>query len=149
MPGYRGHLVGGGVTYFILLYILSIYNPDPSIMAQGLIFCLVGALFPDIDIKSMGQKYFYIALIFLLAFCLLYGHYSWFFALTFLSIVPLFNCVIVECFTLCSLSFCFPVVPFCASLCIRLSMVPWQSQMLYFSPLELGLIFYLIVQLQS
>ena len=39
MPGYRGHLVGGGVTYFILLYILSIYNPDPSIMAQGLIFC--------------------------------------------------------------------------------------------------------------
>jgi membrane-bound metal-dependent hydrolase YbcI (DUF457 family) len=89
MPGYRGHLIGGGVTYFILLYFLSVYNPDASLMAQGLLFCLVGALFPDIDIKSMGQKYFYIALTVFLSFCLLYGYYSWFVALTFVSIIPL------------------------------------------------------------
>lgn len=89
MPGYRGHLIGGGITYFILLYILSVYNPDTSLMVQGLIFCLVGALFPDIDIKSMGQKYFYVVLTFLLAFCLVYGYYSWFIALTFISVTPL------------------------------------------------------------
>jgi len=89
MPGYRGHLIGGGITYFVLLYILSVYSPDTSLMVQGLVFCLAGALFPDIDIKSMGQKYFYIAMTFLFVFCLVYGYYSWFIALTFISVVPL------------------------------------------------------------
>ena len=108
MPGYRGHLVGGGVTYFILLYFLSGYNPDLSIVAQGVLFGLVGALFPDIDIKSMGQKYFYIFLIALLIFCLLHEKYPWFIALTFLSIVPLlvrhrgiFHSLLFICFLSC------------------------------------------------
>lgn len=113
MPGYRGHLIGGGVTYFGLLYFLSVYSPDLSVMAQGLIFCLVGALFPDIDIKSMGQKYFYIALAVLLSFCLLYGYYSWFIALAFLSIVPLlvrhrgvFHSLFFICVLSCALIIC-------------------------------------------
>jgi membrane-bound metal-dependent hydrolase YbcI (DUF457 family) len=89
MPGYRGHLIGGGITYLALMYFLKAYNPDASTMFQGILFCLAGALFPDIDIKSMGQKYFYLAMIAGLFLCLLYEKYPWFIGLAFLSMIPL------------------------------------------------------------
>ncbi len=89
MPGYRGHLIGGGVVYCVLLYVLAAYSPDVSVLLQGFIFCMAGALFPDIDIKSMGQKYFFILLTIFLSFCLLYDRFTWFISLTFISIVPL------------------------------------------------------------
>jgi len=90
MPGYRGHLIGGGLVYYGTVYFLMQgYSPDLFTLAQGLIFCLIGALFPDIDIKSMGQKYFFIMLAIVLLFCLIYQKSAWFIALTFLSIIPL------------------------------------------------------------
>jgi len=59
MPGYKGHLAGGCVAYGITLGLLYGYCTS-SLVAMRWLFCaLAGSLFPDIDIKSKGQKYFY------------------------------------------------------------------------------------------
>ena len=67
MASYRGHLVGGVLTFGLVLFM------RPELTELGLIkltialtITLLGSLFPDIDTKSMGQKVFYS----LLAVCL-------------------------------------------------------------------------------
>jgi hypothetical protein len=68
MPGYKGHLAGGCVVYGLMLGILygclpyedlAKYGSSPLIAMRWLICALAGSLFPDIDVKSKGQKYFY------------------------------------------------------------------------------------------
>jgi membrane-bound metal-dependent hydrolase YbcI (DUF457 family) len=60
MPNYKGHLVGGVALYALLLFgFVRIANLSLPMAAEWLFFILAGALFPDIDIKSKGQKYFY------------------------------------------------------------------------------------------
>jgi LexA-binding, inner membrane-associated putative hydrolase len=63
MPGYKGHLVGGCCAYSVVLgamYILgNSFRPSFSTLILWLMISLAGALFPDIDTKSKGQKYFY------------------------------------------------------------------------------------------
>ncbi len=61
MPNYKGHLVGGAAAYTLLFLLLLRNSITPSFITAGewLICALAGALFPDIDIKSRGQKYFY------------------------------------------------------------------------------------------
>ena len=60
MPNYKGHLVGGIVVYGVLLCaVSSMLKPTMLTALEWLLFTLGGALFPDIDIKSKGQKYFY------------------------------------------------------------------------------------------
>src|SRR5579872_4735216 len=60
MPNYKGHLAGVIVVYAIILFCLLL-TQKASLMTLGewLIATLAGALFPDIDVKSKGQKYFY------------------------------------------------------------------------------------------
>ena len=71
MPGYRKHLFGGAVTYLSLLLLCSSLNPTMTTALEWLGFCLIGSLFPDIDIGSKGRYVFYrIFLIFLLVFLL-------------------------------------------------------------------------------
>ena len=89
MPGYRGHLIGGVITYLLILQLIKTMQPPISILMQGFIFCLIGSLFPDIDIKSKGQKLFYSsALIFLCCF-LWYQRTDLFIGLSLLALVPL------------------------------------------------------------
>lgn len=59
MPGYKGHLVGGLCVYSVGLYVLRSYCLSYSIGIEWFICTLAGSLFPDIDIKSKGQKCFY------------------------------------------------------------------------------------------
>jgi len=63
MPNYKGHLVGGFIAYaivvYILLYLMIIYVPSITTAIEWLLFTLAGSLFPDVDIKSKGQKLFY------------------------------------------------------------------------------------------
>jgi len=62
MPGYKGHLVGGCVAFGLLVGVLvgiALKQPSITTMIEWLLFALAGSLFPDIDIKSKGQKYFY------------------------------------------------------------------------------------------
>ncbi len=70
MPGYKGHLTGGFVAFIALLFVMKQYhNPSMSTMIEWLSCTLAGSLFPDIDIKSKGQKWLYWVL-FALFLCL-------------------------------------------------------------------------------
>ncbi|MGC2310143.1 MAG: hypothetical protein WA432_00805 [Candidatus Babeliaceae bacterium] len=62
MPSYKGHLLGGLVVYSIALLFMA---TTLSWLTKGewLLCTLFGALFPDIDIKSKGQKLFYALLL--------------------------------------------------------------------------------------
>ena len=66
MPGYRAHLVGGMAAYGITLYLLRSYCGSVFVGAEWMLFALAGALFPDIDTKSMGQKFLYQILLIIL-----------------------------------------------------------------------------------
>lgn len=60
MPNYKGHLAGGLALYALLLFgFVGVSRLSFPIAIEWLFFILAGALFPDIDIKSKGQKYFY------------------------------------------------------------------------------------------
>lgn len=62
MPGYRGHLLGGLGAFSVTLaalYATRSIQLAPIEVGQWLGFSLAGSLFPDVDIKSKGQKVFY------------------------------------------------------------------------------------------
>lgn len=62
MPGYRTHLVGGaffGTIALVGAVWFGYLTQDPLTMAALMGFCLLGALFPDVDTDSIGQRLFY------------------------------------------------------------------------------------------
>lgn len=59
MPNYKGHVIGGSIAYALLLFVLSSYCASVAVAAEWFVCAFAGALFPDIDTKSKGQKYFY------------------------------------------------------------------------------------------
>ncbi len=72
MPNYQVHLAGGSVAFAVALVLIVPYSHPTALTAgEWLLFALAGSLFPDIDIKSKGQKYFY-WMIFLLLLILAY-----------------------------------------------------------------------------
>ncbi len=89
MPSYRGHLIGGFVTYIVILQLIKNVHLSGFMIIQGLIFCLLGALFPDIDVKSKGQKVFYFILLILLGILLYKKMYCLFAVMSFLGIIPI------------------------------------------------------------
>lgn len=89
MPGYRSHLVGGFVTYLAIIQAISWYNPSHMTIIQGFLFCLLGALFPDIDVKSKGQNVFYSILLCLMILLLYKQQYCLFTVLSLLGVIPM------------------------------------------------------------
>lgn len=89
MPGFRGHIIGGTVTYLILLQCIKSLKPEISVIISGFLFCIIGSLFPDIDIKSKGQKLFYTIALFVLFCFLYYERTDLFIGLSLLATVPL------------------------------------------------------------
>lgn len=90
MPGYRGHIVAGAVTFCAVALVVSkTYPPTPITALQWFLLTIVGALFPDVDIKSKGQGIFYRVI--LLCLILLYVQKNWelFAATSFVAMVPL------------------------------------------------------------
>ncbi len=61
MPGYKGHIAGGLLVYIAGIVLLQRTAHIPSLWcaAEWMICAIAGALFPDVDVKSKGQKYFY------------------------------------------------------------------------------------------
>jgi hypothetical protein len=88
MPGYRGHLVGGAIA-FALLCIAT--RPPFSFIGQCelLLLTCLGALFPDIDTKSRGQRYFYSLLGILFAILFFHRQFIVISLLALAGIVPL------------------------------------------------------------
>lgn len=89
MPSYRGHLVGGLLTYLAILQIMKQNDPSTMTIFFGLLFCLLGALFPDIDVKSKGQKVFYSLLLGILIMLLYKQQYCLFAVMSLLGIIPI------------------------------------------------------------
>lgn len=89
MPGFRGHLIGGTVLYLIILQYLRSVPMEPSVIISGLVFCLFGSLFPDVDIKSKGQKLFYSITLIVLCCLLYYERTDIFIGLTIFATIPL------------------------------------------------------------
>ena len=60
MPNYKTHLAGGLFAYLLSIYaVITLRTISFALALEWLLFCLLGALFPDVDIKSKGQKIFY------------------------------------------------------------------------------------------
>ena len=89
MPSYRGHLVGGVVTYLLMLQCIKYAQPNIDVIFQGLLFCLLGSLFPDIDIQSKGQKLFYQALFIIILLIIAYHRMELLVPVAVVSFIPL------------------------------------------------------------
>ena len=89
MPSYRVHLVGGLLTYLLIIQVTKYADLSHYTILQGLVFCLLGALFPDIDVKSKGQKVFYTLLLVLLTYLIFYQKYCMFVVMSFLGVIPI------------------------------------------------------------
>ena len=91
MPNYKGHLIGGLIAYLSIIAVCISIRPSLVTSCEWLFFTLAGALFPDIDVKSKGQKYFYY-IIFILFFCLMYqGKFQLLSCLSFITITPMLS----------------------------------------------------------
>jgi hypothetical protein len=91
MPGYKGHLVGGAVTFGLMVYAINSAGHSVT-LAQALPWAgstLAGCLFPDIDVKSKGQNFFYKVLIVVLIALLVGGYQRSFVAVSVASLVPM------------------------------------------------------------
>jgi membrane-bound metal-dependent hydrolase YbcI (DUF457 family) len=90
MPNYKGHLVGGFAAYALFLFFfIGIAKPSLFVAGEWLIFTLAGALFPDIDIKSKGQKYFYFSVFLFFIVLASYQHFEMVTCCSFIAMVPM------------------------------------------------------------
>lgn len=92
MPGYKTHLAGGLVTFAGALSALhKLTNVQISFFAalSWFFLCILGALFPDIDVKSKGQSFMYPIILFVLLFLLYKNQILAFSILSVASLLPL------------------------------------------------------------
>ncbi|HXW85832.1 MAG TPA: metal-dependent hydrolase [Candidatus Bathyarchaeia archaeon] len=92
MPGYRGHIVGGCCIYGILVVLLPLL-PSVSITTylEWLLCAVAGALFPDVDIKSRGQKYFYYCVLCVVGVCIIQQSFVGLAVCSLGAVVPLIS----------------------------------------------------------
>lgn len=80
MPDYKGHLAGGlffGVMGVVGAVLLGWLVFDP-LQGAGLVgFCLLGALFPDVDTNSKGQNLYYAVFAVMDLALIIRGLYAW------------------------------------------------------------------------
>jgi len=93
MPMYKEHLLGGFASGMALLFLLSNYlykSVTPVATAiEWMLFAFAGSLFPDVDIKSKGQKLFYRLIVALILISLYKGHLNLAVYLALFSILPM------------------------------------------------------------
>jgi len=89
MPGYKGHLVGGFVAYICFMFVFIAVQPSLITAFEWLCFTLAGALFPDVDVKSRGQKYFYYFVFVLFVMLMCQGKHQAVSCLSLIMITPM------------------------------------------------------------
>ena len=89
MPGYKGHLVGGTVAFGVTYILVRSWCPSLLTAGQWLGCALAGSLFPDIDIKSKGQKYFYWVILLAVITIIMQRRFEWLAIVSVLSVVPM------------------------------------------------------------
>jgi membrane-bound metal-dependent hydrolase YbcI (DUF457 family) len=88
MPNYRGHLVGGFAAFVCVAYWVPV-QATLSTLLEWLMFTFAGALFPDVDIKSKGQKLFYSFLFMGFVYLIINNHLHEVAFLSVVAFVPL------------------------------------------------------------
>lgn len=91
MPNYKGHLAGGVAAYTVVLSLIGYFIFAPHVITglEWLLFCCAGALFPDVDTKSKGQKWYYRLLLLLFAIALYKQHMYAVWMVVFCVMLPL------------------------------------------------------------
>jgi membrane-bound metal-dependent hydrolase YbcI (DUF457 family) len=88
MPAYKAHVAAGCLWGLAAYYILALRYPVTSIVF--LLSCAIaGALFPDIDTKSKGQKIFYLGILCLMLICLKNHQILYALGISMMSFVPI------------------------------------------------------------
>ena len=91
MPGYKGHLNGGLIAGSLVIGATALLGNlafDLLQTAGFLCFCLLGALFPDIDTDSKGQNLFYSGLILIDGVLIYLEFYFWASWLGLIAMLP-------------------------------------------------------------
>lgn len=90
MANYKGHLFVGTLFFLISLYAFSFYCA-PTLLngLEWFLFSLAGSLFPDVDVKSKGQNYFYWIVFGLLVFLAFMKRWRLAAYISIVSMVPL------------------------------------------------------------
>ena len=93
MPMYKEHLFGGFACGMALLFLVANYFTKNSMpiatSMEWMMFALAGSLFPDIDIKSKGQKLSYWIIVGLVGLSLYKGHLNLALYLALFAILPM------------------------------------------------------------
>ena len=89
MPGYKGHLIGGALAFGATYYCVKSFCPSTMTACHWFFASLAGALFPDIDVKSKGQKYFYWVLLMLFMILIIENRLDILALVALLSVVPM------------------------------------------------------------
>ena len=89
MPGYKTHLIGGAVVAVPMICMLLSYAQSVTVVATWFVFALAGSLFPDVDTKSKGQKWFYRLVLVLLLALLFQNKFRLFVTLALFAAIPL------------------------------------------------------------
>jgi hypothetical protein len=89
MPNYKGHLVGGLVAFGVMCLFLYPMHAQIMVIGEWLLCALAGALFPDVDTKSKGQKYFYRIMCILTLYVIIKRNYSLLAVISIFSLLPL------------------------------------------------------------
>lgn len=88
MPGYRTHVVGG-MCAAVAVMLFCVPAPDVLVGVERLCCACLGSLFPDVDIKSKGQRLFYLGVFAVALYLLLTGNKNGLGIVGILSLVPL------------------------------------------------------------
>ena len=91
MAGYKKHISFGVVCYIVVLALLSLRSLSVAQVIEWGFCAILGALFPDIDIKSKGQLVFYHFFLILLLFLVLTQQWLYVSIVSLLSIIPILS----------------------------------------------------------
>ncbi len=90
MPGYRGHITGAFIVWVVGLTGVLFLRYVSGL--QAVMWCfsaIIGGLFPDLDIKSMGQKWLFRAL-FIIGIVLIFNEcYRFMSVMMLIATIPL------------------------------------------------------------
>ena len=97
MPKYKTHLVGGLITFILVIFALQFFISKQIIGISTpnallyLFFCLLGSLFPDIDTKSRIQKFLYYPLFLVIIVAILLKNWLLLSVLTIIALIPILS----------------------------------------------------------
>ncbi len=90
MPNYKGHIAGGIGAFAVGLFAVTRYcRPSFLTALEWLAFSIAGGLFPDVDIKSKGQRYGYWIVVTLLLVLLIKQRYEMLMSVSIVSMLPM------------------------------------------------------------